>query len=266
MSTELVDQIRVIDTDTHLVEPRTSGPRGCRRSTATWCPTSSGTPAEGEEAWFIGGQRLAPVAGVGDGRLVGVPARSPRVGRRRSRHVGRTAAPEEDGRVRHPRAGALSERGPVQLGRARRVGRPGLTARVPPRLQRFPDRLGQRGARPPAADDVAAVLGPCRDPRRVERCADERPSGRRLLAGPFGVRPPRRSPTAIGTRCGHRPRRRACRSTSTSRPATSRCSPGRRAPGRRAAHQLCVDGRVLLHGHRPRHRPAHLRRRVPPVP
>ena len=63
MSTELVDQIRVIDTDTHLVEPPDLWTSRISPKYGDLVPHVEWDPAEGEEAWYIGGQRLAPVAG-----------------------------------------------------------------------------------------------------------------------------------------------------------------------------------------------------------
>jgi uncharacterized protein len=63
VSTELVDQIRVIDTDTHLVEPPDLWTSRMSSKHGDLVPHVEWDPAEGEEAWYIGGQRLAPVAG-----------------------------------------------------------------------------------------------------------------------------------------------------------------------------------------------------------
>src|ERR1700737_1338442 len=62
MSASIVERFRVIDTDTHLVEPpdlwtsRMSGRWGDLVPSVRWDAANS------EEAWFIGDQRIAPVA------------------------------------------------------------------------------------------------------------------------------------------------------------------------------------------------------------
>ena len=212
-----------------------SGRRACRRSGATSSRTSCGTR---RTATRPGSSATNVSPSVGGSAMAGwseyPPDHPQALERHRSGDVGGVGAPAEDGRVRHPRPGPLSQRRAVQLVAPRRRRR-GPDARVPAGLQRLPDRVEQRGARPAAADDLAAVLEPRRDAGRDRALHRHGPPGRRVLAGPLGVRAARRSPTSTGTRCGHRRRRRGCRSTSTSRRATSRSSPpgvGSSAPDR----------------------------------
>ena len=74
VSASIVERFRVIDTDTHLVEPPDLW---TSRMSSRWgdlVPRVVGTRPTSEEAWFIGDQRVAPVG-------VGRPGRMARVSR-----------------------------------------------------------------------------------------------------------------------------------------------------------------------------------------
>jgi predicted TIM-barrel fold metal-dependent hydrolase len=64
VTTPLVEQIRVIDTDTHLVEPPDLWTSRMSSKWGDLVPHVKWDDAVGEEAWFIGQTRLAPVGGA----------------------------------------------------------------------------------------------------------------------------------------------------------------------------------------------------------
>src|SRR5256885_16944931 len=62
MASSVIDQIRVIDTDTHLVEPPDLWTSRMSPKYGDLIPHVAWDDNEQEEAWFVGDQRLAPVA------------------------------------------------------------------------------------------------------------------------------------------------------------------------------------------------------------
>jgi predicted TIM-barrel fold metal-dependent hydrolase len=64
VSTQLVERVPVIDTDTHLVEPPDLWTSRMSSKWGDLVPHVEWDDSAGEEAWFIGGTRLAPVGGA----------------------------------------------------------------------------------------------------------------------------------------------------------------------------------------------------------
>ena len=183
------------------------------RSGATSCPTCAGTTTHRRR------RGSSATSGSAPSRPRPRPAGTST--RRTTRAAGATPTPRTwDAKLRlgrmdeygDPGAGALPERRACSARRLHRSesGDPELQLGVHPGLQRLPDRLVQRRRR----------TGCIADHRRCRSGTSTRPSPRSSAArrsghqgivftqDPSALRPARSSPTATGTRCGRRPRRR----------------------------------------------------------
>ena len=138
-------------------------------------------------------------------------------------------APRRHGRRRDPGAAVLPDLPRLRGQHLLRRDRQGARRRVRERVQRLDDRRVVRGhARPPDPAHARCRTGTSTPPprkrlgsRRRARRASPSPSF------PMGSVSPRSTPTT-GTRSSPSPRRRACRSASTSDPAARRASRRRR--------------------------------------
>ena len=157
-----VDQYRVIDTDTHVIEPYDLWTS--RLSVAKWgdkVPHVRVGRAPQEDALVL---RRPSASAPRHRRRRPAGTSSRRTTRRRSRrgrsrHVGCRRPPGPHGRVRDLGAGAVPERGRLRRRQGARHRRSRADAGVRPGVQRLPDRL--RLGRPQALhpDHGAAVLG-----------------------------------------------------------------------------------------------------------
>ena len=203
MSNAIVDRFKVIDTDTHLVEPPDLWTSRMSTKWGDLVPHVRWDDNAKEEAWFVGDQRLAPVGAAAQAGWPEYPPAHPPRWEDADPHTWdaklRLERMDEYGvcaQVLYPNV-ALFNSAP-----APGVGDAELTLDVHPGLQRLPDRVVQRRARPADRRHDAAVLGPRRDARRDRALRGDGPQGHRLLPGPVGVRPAAASPIRTGTRCG----------------------------------------------------------------
>src|ERR671910_84076 len=107
-----VDAYRVIDTDTHVIEPYDLWTS--RVDVGKWgdkVPHVRFDEALQEDAWYFGDNRVGPAAGGGGAGGKGFPAEAPAATRRRrSRHVGGVSTTQRHGQVRHLGCRPVSER------------------------------------------------------------------------------------------------------------------------------------------------------------
>ena len=189
MSGSVIDDIPIIDADTHVVEPPDLWTSRVSSKWGDLVPHVEWDEDKEEEAWYTGS--AAPRRGrrSGDGRLARAPAVPPAsIQRHRPEVVERHRAGRADGHLRRAVAGPLSQRRRVRRQEHRQHGRHRPPAGLHPGLQRLPRRLQQRSARPLHPRDRAAVLGSRRDAGRDRALRGERPQGHRLHPGPVLLR------------------------------------------------------------------------------
>ena len=195
-----VDQYRVIDTDTHVIEPYDLWTS--RLSVDKWgdkVPHVQWDERHQEDAWYFG-DRAGRCRGIGGaGRLERVPAEPPAYALRgRSRHLGRRPPPRPHGRLRDLGASAVSERGRLRRRQGARHRRSRAHARLRPGVQRLPDRLRLGRSQAPHPDRRPPVLGHGLDGQGARPVRRRRPQGRDhdRRAGRTGACPS--SPTRTG--------------------------------------------------------------------
>ena len=179
-----INEIPIIDTDTHVVEPPDLWTSRIASKWGDNVPTCEWDAAPQEDAWYIGTERVGAVGRAGNGRLARVPAVPPApVLRHRSGDVGRHQAGQVDGQLRHLGADAVPERGRASAPRA--SSRWAIPSCMLACIQAYNDFLVDFGSRAQALHPVAAL--PFWDLRptltEIERCAPTATRGS-CYAGP----------------------------------------------------------------------------------
>ena len=266
MSAGVIPPIQIVDADTHLVEPPDLWTARMPSRWADMVPHVRWDEQHQEEAWFVGDQRLAPVAAAAQAGWSEYPPDHPRRWADADPatwdpklRLGRMDEYGIHAQVLYPNV-ALFNSAMLQ-----EVDEADVQLETVQAYNDYQTEFAQRRARSLPSDDVAAVLGPRRDAAGDAALRRRRAQGHRLLPGPVGIRAARLDRPALGPDVGggagdapagelpHRVGRHVA-----ARP--------RRPSRQRAPRQLRVDGRVVLHGQRPHHRAVDLRRHLPPVP
>ena len=170
MNADVIPPIQIVDADTHLVEPPDLW---TARMPSRWgdvVPHVRWDEQHQEEAWFVGDQRLAPVAAAAQAGWSEYPPDHPRCWTDADPatwdpklRLGRMDEYGIHAQVLYPNVALFSS------AMLQEVDEPSVQLAMRAGLQRLPDRVRERRARPLPSDDLAALLGPRRDARR--RCS-----------------------------------------------------------------------------------------------
>ena len=223
-----LEQVRVIDADTHLTERTTCGPSGRRHAGATACRTSPRSTAA-PRGWSTARCSGAP------GPAASSTATASRAGRSRVSTSGRSSRPTRPPTTRWPGSSSWTRSAcgprssiPGVVG----LGGQGLAELVTGR--RAAHACASRSSTTPAPSSrPSRATGCCRwrccpawdidaCVREAHRAEQPRAARRQPHLRPAGPRRARPGRAAPGTRCGRRAAQPACRCTSTSGPASRR--------------------------------------------